>query len=356
MRIHVFLAASLALLAACSAGSAGSPPLEKSTESAPDNGGPDASGQSTGRPVDASSTTDCFGQPRNAEGRCDATLLADGLGTNHVLFRVWATAAAKGSVYVGTDDGLFRIAKPNQTEKLSADEIFEVAIAGGYLAWISTGSSVNVAKLSDATTVTAPAQLKSPRSLVSNGKYLFACDDKLTLVRLDPSAQTPATPLVSYVPEGCRAVADDDYAYYLSTSYIHGTAVSRVPVGGGTPRLLASLASDSEANGSHIAVTSTTVFFDTDAGLRSVSKTAPAAPTLLTAGRIAALTADADGSAVFWGTTEGTIARIYRADADGNNAHVLTELPLSDVALVADETALYITDRVQGSVYRLPKQ
>ena len=103
-------------------------------------------------------------------------------------------------------------------------------------------------------------------------------------------------------------------------------------------------------------MTSSSVFFRTDAGVRSVSKTVRQAPKLVAAGKTAAVTADVDGSGAFWATTIGTIGHIYRADADGTNPRLLAELPFSaQTSLTTDETALYILDPTARTLYRLPK-
>jgi hypothetical protein len=353
MRIHGLLAAVFPLLVACSSGTEASSGPGGGDGLAGLGGAAGASGD--GASGEGGSTAaplpDCFGEPRNAAGRCEATLLADGLASPGDF--AFAVAAARGTAFVATTAGLVRVSAPN--EKTTLDDVaYRVVVAGDYVAWTGAGNQIKVADLSNPGASRVLSDFGADE-LGTNGTYLLARKSATSeLLRIDPSAELPTARLVAAVPR----VADGDatHAYYFSASYVHGSDVSRVPIDGGTPQLLASLSGDDEAYGAYLAVSTSTVFFTTPAGLRSVSKTTRGAPSLLAAGKVPALVADSDRSAVFWATTAGTIGRIYRADADGKSSRLLAELPMRSVKLAVDETALYILDFVEGSLYRLPKR
>lgn len=353
MRKLSLIAAALHFLGACSAGTGGAGTSDAPTQgpdSAATPGAPGGSGEATS----GEALPDCFGEPRNAEGRCDAVLLAEDLHAQATS--VFAVAAAQGTAYVATMAGLVSVPAPGVKTVIAAVPAFDLAVAGDRLAWQSV-DTLEVSKLSEPGVFVPLIKANLCCSLGTNGKYVFA-RESITgrLLRLDPSAATPATTLVGVVPDGPQLDGDDTHAYYFSARTSRHCAVSRVAVDGGTPQLLASLDGESEGAGSALAVSQSTVFFVTRAGLRSVSKAKPAAPALVAAERIEGLVADTDRQAIFWGTTAGSIGRIYRADAEGRNMRLLAELPLQSIAFAVDETALYILDAEQGSLHRLPKR
>lgn len=350
MRFHALLSAAVPVLFACSSGSpSGGSGMSETTGMGSD--GAATSSEASGD-AGAAALPDCFGTPRNGEGRCEAELIADNLAPPSGV--VFGFAASHGVAFVGTSAGLVRVSSPNQKESVSDALASGVVTAGEYLAWSSYGS-IQVAKPSDPRAARPLPHFAFDRLLAARGKYLVVSSGN-SLMRVDATADGPATTLVGSVwADLSHAAVDDTNVYYFSRSDATASAVSRVPLAGGTPQLVAAL-DKNDAGGSFLAVSSSTLFFRTDAGLRALSKTVREAPKLLVPGELTDLVADVDGSGVFWTTRTGSIGRIYRADANGTNQRLLAELPFEWANLTVDETALYILDGKQRTLYRLPKR
>jgi hypothetical protein len=241
-----------------------------------------------------------------------------------------------------------------KTETIDSNGSAGVAAAGENLAWVTVERTIFAAPLGDPRAKRVLDGVPYATLVAGRGNHLLAIADS-HLWHIDVTGAKPATSLMA-VPALVSTAVDETHAYYFNRSDGPGTAISRVPLTGGSEQLVASLDGEEEANGNDVAVTTSTVFFRTNAGVRAVSKTERQAPKLVAAGKTAAVTADVDGSGAFWATTSGTIGRLYRADADGTNPRLLAELPFSArTRLTTDETALYVLDPTARTLYRLPK-
>ncbi len=277
-----------------------------------------------------------------ASGRlCAAVVLA-------LALVVWFTAPARAYIY-WTDNGtdLNSLGTTLGRANLDASGVFDpivksasgpgsIAVSGGYMYWLNTGtSSIGRAGLDGSGAnpdfIVLPGH---PSSMAVGGGYIYWVSNSQIIGRVGVDGSGETTSLFSGLPGSTNLSA---IALSGSTLYVGDSEtgdIDQVPAGGGTPQTMISVpATSGTAYFFSLAVGGGFIYWSIFAPSAQIGQgTLGASPTITNANYIPSidvgtafgLTADAQGKYLYWGDGQGTVGSIGRALNGSGSASNIT--------------------------------
>ena len=241
-----------------------------------------------------------------------------------------------------------------------------IAVDAANVYWTEASGNVMQAPLGGGTPFTLASGQPGPTGIAVQGGSVYWLDLGSASSSSDAAINTVpvgggAIVTLAHQVAGCdigaggepNVIAVDSTSVYYSASPSHGSSsasqVLSVPLGGGTPTVLAS---DPEALGiSSIAIDATRVYYVTNNALiKSVPLTGGSPVTLTTTGSLSGFAVDATNA---YGVLGGGIS----IEPLGGGMPSLVAMTSSDIieSIAADATQVYWTDWTRGQVGIAPK-